>query len=91
MGNHWYGKRNDRVEAILEFALDNDMVICNTLFQQKECRKWTWQSPNQHTTNMIDLILINRKWRTAVAYNNAELAKLRILSQTTVWSLATSS
>jgi len=35
------------VSALLELALDNDIVICNTLSQQKECRKWT------HTTNMI--------------------------------------
>jgi len=52
MGKYGHGKHNDRGEAILEYALDNDMVICNTLFQQKECRKWTQWSPNQHTTNM---------------------------------------
>jgi len=38
MRKYGYGKCNDR-EALLEFAVDNDMVICNTLFQQKECRK----------------------------------------------------
>ena len=66
MGKYGYGKRNDRGEALLEFALDNDVVIGKTPFQQKECRKWTWLSPNQHTTNMIDIILYNRKQKTAV-------------------------
>ena len=41
MGKYGYGKCNDRGEALLEFDLDNDMVICNTLFQQKQSRKWT--------------------------------------------------
>jgi len=66
IASYGYGKCNDREEALLEFALDNCVVICNTLFQQKEYRKWTWWSPNQHTANMINLILINRKWRTAI-------------------------
>jgi len=60
IGKYGYGKCSDREEALLGFTLD-DMV---TLFQRRECRNWTQQSPNQHTTNMIDLILINRNRAT---------------------------
>ena len=28
-------------ERLLEFALEHDMIICNTKFQQKNCKKWT--------------------------------------------------
>jgi len=69
MGKYGYGKCNDRGEAVLKFAPDNDMVIWNTLFQQKECGKWTWRSPNQHTTNMIDLIYIHI--HTYICHNDA--------------------
>lgn len=61
-----YGERNERGERLLEFALEQDLLICNTKFQQKDCRKWTWKSPDGRTTNMIDLILIDRRWMTSV-------------------------
>jgi len=41
MGNFGYRDKNDRRERLLEFALEHDMMICNTKFQQKDCRKWT--------------------------------------------------
>jgi len=39
MGNFGYGDKKDREERLLEFALEPDMMICNTKFQQKDCRK----------------------------------------------------
>ena len=30
MGNFGYGDKNDRGERLLEFALEHDMMICNT-------------------------------------------------------------
>lgn len=50
----------------MEFALRQELLICNTKFQQNACRKWTWKSPDEKVTNMIDLILINRRWMTSV-------------------------
>jgi len=61
MGNFRYGDKNDRRERLLEFALEHDMMICNTKFQQKDCRKWTWRSNDGKTKNMIDMIPIRRK------------------------------
>lgn len=66
MGRFGFGDRNARGERLLEFATDNDMTVCNTRFQQKDCRKWTWRSCDGRTKNMIDLILIKRRWTTAV-------------------------
>src|ERR1700733_4912129 len=44
MGKFGYGDRNKRGEMLLEFATDNDLLICNTKFQHKDCRKWTLRS-----------------------------------------------
>ena len=66
MGKFGYGDRNERGERLMEFAMDNELVICNSKFQHKECHKWTWRSPDGKTKNMIDLILINKKWITSV-------------------------
>ena len=78
MGRYGYGERNDRGDMLLEFAADNDLYICNTRFQQKDSRKWTWRSPNNRTKNMIDLILIRKRWKTAIwncrTYQGADIA-----------------
>ena len=66
MGCHGYGERNDRGERLLEFASKNDLLITNTRFQQKDSRKWTWMAPDGKHTNMIDLVLVDRRWKTAV-------------------------
>ena len=39
MGRYGYGERNDRGERLLDFAVQHNMHICNTEFQQKPCRK----------------------------------------------------
>ena len=39
MGKFGYGDKNDRGKRLLKFALEHDMMICNTKFQQKDCRK----------------------------------------------------
>ena len=66
MGKYGYGDRNERGERLLEFATTHDLYICNTRFQQKPNRKWTWASPDGIHKNMIDLILIQRRWKTSV-------------------------
>ena len=66
MGQYGYGQRNERGERLLEFAAKNDLFITNTRFQQKDSRKWTWMAPDGKHTNMIDLVLIDRRWKTAV-------------------------
>ena len=66
MGRYGYGTRNERGEHLLEFATLHNLFICNTRFQQKPIRKWTWESPDGEHKNMIDLIIIQRRWKTSV-------------------------
>ncbi|CAF2081889.1 unnamed protein product [Rotaria magnacalcarata] len=66
MGKYGYGDRNERGERLLEFAALHNFYICNTRFQQKPNRKWTWISPNGVHKNMIDLILIQKRWKSSV-------------------------
>jgi hypothetical protein len=66
MGKYGYGDRNERGERLLEFATVHNLYICNTRFQHKPNRKWTWASPDGIHKNMIDLILIQRRWKTSV-------------------------
>ncbi|CAF3762347.1 unnamed protein product [Rotaria sp. Silwood1] len=64
MGKHGYGTRNERGERLLEFAAEHDLFICNTRFQQKPRRKWTWASLDGVYKTVIDLVMVQRRWRT---------------------------
>ena len=66
MRRYGYGDRNERGERFLEFAAIHSLYTCNTRFQQKPQRKWTWASPNGIHKNMIDLIVIQQKWKSPV-------------------------
>ena len=66
MGRYGYGDRNERGERLLEFATVHNLYVCNTRFEQKPERKWTWASPDGIHKNMIDLILIQQRWKTSV-------------------------
>src|SRR4051812_37231826 len=66
MGRYGYGDRNERGERLLEFATVHNLYICNTRYEQKPSRKWTWASPDGIHKNMIDLILIQQRWKTSV-------------------------
>jgi len=43
-GGNGYGERNLEGEMILEFAMDMDPVVCNTLFVKDDGKKVTFES-----------------------------------------------
>lgn len=75
MGKYGIGDRNDRGEKLLEFAKDQRMYVANT--KRQNSKKWTWESPDGKTLNMIDLVLIEQKWMKFVtqcrAFPSAEI------------------
>ncbi len=62
MGHFGIGTRNENVERLLKFCSNNGMVMGGTLFQHKNIHKYTWTTPDGQTRNMIDHIMIKRKW-----------------------------
>ena len=63
MGKHGIGIKSNNGERLCEFSETNDVVIGGTLFPHRRIHKATWRSPDGHTENQIDHILINGKWR----------------------------
>ncbi|XP_037869587.1 craniofacial development protein 2-like [Bombyx mori] len=59
MGKFGYGKRSERGERLVQYALENKLSIMNTFFKARKNRKWTWLSPDEHTKNQVDFILSN--------------------------------
>ena len=78
MGRYGYGERNERGERLLEFATKHQLFVGNTRFQQKNSRKWTWRAPGGKYFNMIDLVLIDKRWKTALrncrTYQGADIS-----------------
>ncbi|XP_024870064.1 craniofacial development protein 2-like [Temnothorax curvispinosus] len=60
------GVRNEREERLIQFAVENDLAIMNTMFQHHPRRLSTWISPNKEYRNQIDYMMIKKRWRTSI-------------------------
>ena len=58
-GGFGYGERNAEDEHILEFGLNLDMVVCNTLFNKRSSRLITYSSGGVNT--QIDYLLMKTR------------------------------
>jgi len=66
LGRYGYGLMNERGE-LLQLCRLNKLNIMNTYFKHKPSRKWTWRSPGDRTRQMIDYIMIDRRWRSCIS------------------------
>ncbi len=66
LGTEGIGDRNDNGNRLLEFCINNELVVMGTHFQHKDIHKLTWKSPDGRTRNMIDHTLVKRKWIKSV-------------------------
>ncbi|XP_055615234.1 craniofacial development protein 2-like [Toxorhynchites rutilus septentrionalis] len=53
---------NDNGQRCIIFAASRGLVIRSTFFLRKDIHKATWRSPDQHTTNPIDQVLIEGRF-----------------------------
>ena len=58
-GKFGLGVQNEAGQSLIEFCLENALVIANTLFQQHKRRFYTWTSPDDQHQNQIDYMLCN--------------------------------
>ena len=65
-GNYGLGKRNERGDRLLQFCIENNMIVTNTYFQHPKRLLYTWKSPGDVCRNQIDYILIRHRYRNSV-------------------------
>ena len=70
IGKFGIGDVNEAGERLIQFANVNKLVITNMCFRQAKA-KWTCESPDGFTHNMLDHTLINNKWRRCVNNSRA--------------------
>ena len=66
VGSQGCGTINNNGERLVNFCLNNNCVICGTIFQHKDIHKLTWKSPDGKTVNQIYHVVINSKWRRSL-------------------------
>ena len=67
IGQHGLGERNERGNLLVDFCIENNMSVANTMFSQHPRRLYTWQCPgNPAVRNQIDYILIKKRWKSSV-------------------------
>ena len=60
LGRHGIGNCNDNRHLLLELCTDQQLVITNTIFQQKDRLKTIWMHPQSKHWHLIDYILVHK-------------------------------
>ncbi|XP_062570395.1 uncharacterized protein LOC134232444 [Saccostrea cucullata] len=66
MGKQGLGECNSNGERLCTFCQENNLIIGGTIFMHKDIHKTTWNSPDGHTKNQIDHVIINKRWRSSL-------------------------
>ncbi|XP_037803548.1 craniofacial development protein 2-like [Penaeus monodon] len=58
LGKHGVGNCNDNGRSLLELCTEQQLVITNTIFQQKDKLKTTWMHPRSKHWHLIDYVVV---------------------------------
>jgi len=66
LGPFGVGNRCANGDRLINFALNNHLIVSNTKFNHPEYHLVTWYSNDGVTTNQIDYILVRKCWASNV-------------------------
>ncbi|XP_045448905.1 craniofacial development protein 2-like [Melitaea cinxia] len=59
LGNYGQGKRSAHGEVLVEFLLQHNLTLLNSMYKKNQKNRWTWISPDGSTKNEIEYITTN--------------------------------
>ncbi|PSN37502.1 hypothetical protein C0J52_26535 [Blattella germanica] len=57
---------NDNGDRLVTFATSKNLTVKSTTFQHKDIHKHTWTSPDGQTRNLIDHVLVDKRWHSSI-------------------------
>ena len=88
LGHHSVGNENSNGSLLLQTCSEHELVITNTLFQQADKYKTTWQHPRSKHWHMLDYVItrqchrkdvhITRAMRGAGSWSDHRLVRSRV-------------
>ncbi|KAL4091582.1 hypothetical protein QTP88_026249 [Uroleucon formosanum] len=57
---------NDNGSILISFAMSKNMTISSSRFPHKEIHKQTWISPDEHTKNQIDYVVVDEQLKHSI-------------------------
>jgi len=61
LGRHGVGNCNDNGRWLLELCTEQQLVITNTIFHQKDSLKTTWMHPRSRHWHLIDYVIVRHR------------------------------
>ncbi|CAK1597711.1 unnamed protein product [Parnassius mnemosyne] len=71
IGKFGHGKRSQNGQKLVEFMMENNVILMNSCFNKKTKSKWTWSSPGAKFKTEIDFIITNK----ASAFTDTNIVK----------------
>ena len=68
MGRHGCGIIKDNEERLVEFCLNNNCRIGDTIFPHRYIHKLGRRPPERHTFNQNNHVVVNKKWQRSLQY-----------------------
>ena len=68
LGKHGVGNCKENGRLHLEFCSEHQLVITNTIFQQRNSIKTTWMHPRSKHWHLLDYVLVRQKDQNDVVY-----------------------
>ena len=66
IGKFRLGRINARGQKLIDFAKQNNYVICNIIFCHHKRRRYTWKKPGNTGRFQLDYVLVKQRYRNSV-------------------------